>query len=542
MIQFKFSLFFFSLVLSGCFSHSGNHTRKQSEKVLLSEELVFQDPLEIYGDLFKQVQLLPLHSDSKWFVDLLPQGDPLAILKKYKLKSPQSKEELQSFINENFYFPEVKQIEFKIKQGEDINAHILRLWTYLTRSSDQDVVAASSLIPLPYSYVVPGGRFREIYYWDSYFTSLGLVVDHQDELFKNMVRNFAHLVLSIGRIPNGNRDYYRSRSQPPFFSHMVKLWESQYGISSALTFLPALKKEYEFWMTHSDRVQPGEADLRVVGLRGGVLNRYWDDKDTPRPEAYKEDVALAQQAQLQRHRSKEEVFRDLRAGAESGWDFSTRWFADPQEFASVQTSAYVPIDLNALLYHLELLLSHFCKVQGESGEAKAFAEKAQVRARLVREYLWDEKSGTFRDYNWRRGQVSPEETVAMVVPLFTGLATPHQAQRVAQNLRLKFLHAGGLVTTLRRSGQQWDSPNGWPPHQWMAYMGLRRYGINDLSDEIKTRWLQLNQKVYRSTGKLMEKYNVMDLSLPAGGGEYPLQDGFGWTNGVYKALSHPLWN
>jgi alpha,alpha-trehalase len=150
--------------------------------------------------------------------------------------------------------------------------------------------------------------------------------------------------------------------------------------------------------------------------------------------------------------------------------------------------------------------------------------------------LWDETSGTFRDYNWRTGQLSSEDTVAMAVPLFSGVATPAQAKRVAKALKTSFLKPGGLVTTTIASGQQWDAPNGWAPHQWMAYAGLKRYHQDWLADTIRTRWLRLNKSVYAKTGKLMEKYNVIDLSKRSGGGEYPSQDGFGWTNGVFRAL------
>ncbi len=335
--------------------------------------------------------------------------------------------------------------------------------------------------------------------------------------------------MSLGKIPNGNRDYYRGRSQAPFFSYMVSLWQERLGKDSVLPLLPALKKEYEFWMK-------GE---RAVAFKGSMLNRYWDDFARPRPEAYKEDIELAQKAQKLYKRPLEETYRDIRAAAESGWDFSTRWFQDPKEFASIQTTSLLPIDLNCLLYHLELKIAELSQLSGEQKEAKKFSTLAQKRKSLIQKYFWDEHSQTFHDYNFQTKKLSGESTIAMVVALFTEVATPQQAKAMGQVLKKKFLKPGGVVTTLRTSNQQWDIPNGWPPHQWMTYAGLKLYHQDTLAEEVRKRWLSLNQKVFQSTGKMVEKYNEMDLSLQSGGGEYPLQDGFGWTNGVYRALSTP---
>ncbi|NJL25578.1 MAG: hypothetical protein HC902_10675, partial [Calothrix sp. SM1_5_4] len=159
---------------------------------------------------------------------------------------------------------------------------------------------------------------------------------------------FAYMVDKFGRIPNGNRDYYLSRSQPPFFALMVALWEHKFGANSAATFLPALKREHAFWMEGPRAVDLGE---------GVVLNRYWDDKPAPRPEAYKEDVELSAGS----GRAPEDVYRNLRAAAESGWDFSTRWFADPTRFASIRTVDYIPVDLNCLLYFMEKNCGSGCR-------------------------------------------------------------------------------------------------------------------------------------------------------------------------------------
>ncbi|RYZ75686.1 MAG: trehalase, partial [Proteobacteria bacterium] len=410
-----------------------------------------------------------------------------------------------------------------------IDEHIAKLWKELSRKPDVGVEDVSSLIPLPFAYVVPGGRFREIYYWDSYFTQLGLLADGEDEIFKGMVQNFSHLLQATGRIPNGNRDYYRGRSQPPFFSLMISLWQERYGQQSALAFLPVLKTEHTFWMTGSRAVKVGETE---------VLNRYWDDRAAPRPEAYKEDVKLAKHAEAKLKRSPSDVFRDLRAGAESGWDFGTRWFRDSNEFATISTTEFLPVDLNCLIYQLETKIAELSALNGDEAEASRFRDLAAQRKALIQTYFWNSKSGTFRDYDLKNRAVSGEDTLAMLMPLFVGVATEVQAKSVEKVLTAKFLKAGGLVTTLKMSGHQWDSPNGWAPLQWLGYAGLQRYGLVKTASLIQKRWLALNEKVYQSTGKMMEKYDVIDLKKVSGGGEYPNQDGFGWTNGVYKALKN----
>lgn len=512
-------------------THCASPQAQESVPFLPERELLYsdKDPFELYGELFKRIQLSSVFEDSKEFVDRVPKGDLEQILIRFQIQDPRSVTELRQFVEANFDAPATINDHYQSEAGVPIERHIQKLWKFLKRTPGEERTPTSSLIPLPHSYIVPGGRFREIYYWDSYFTMLGLLADGETELFQNMTRNFAHLLRAVGRIPNGNRDYYRGRSQPPFFSHMISLWQTEFGTESALQFLPALKREHEFWMSGQ----------RVVRLPEGELNRYWDDRAEPRPESYREDIHLAEKASADLNRKAHEVYRDLRAGAESGWDYSTRWFESPDEFATIHTTAYVPVDLNSLLYHLELKISELCLVSGDVEQAKLYSDQADKRRKLIQHYLWDEASGTFQDYNWVRGERSPELTVAMVSPLFVGIATDEQARRVTKVLEKKFLKAGGLVTTLRVSGQQWDAPNGWAPMQWMAYAGLKRYGLDKSAERIRKRWLKLNNRVYRSTGKMMEKYNVVDLDLESGGGEYPLQDGFGWTNGVYRALSLP---
>jgi len=357
----------------------------------------------------------------------------------------------------------------------------------------------------------------------------------QRYLTLSMVENFASLIDRYGHIPNGNRTYYLSRSQPPFFASMVELVAAGSRDPAAVyvTFLPALSKEYAFWMEGADTLEPGKAHRRVVRLKDGtLLNRYWDNRDSPREESYREDVATARAS----NRPAAEVYRDLRAAAETGWDFSSRWLADSKTLTTIRTTALVPVDLNSLLFHLETTLARAYALSHNPEKAAEFNTRAALRKAAVLRYLWDSGNGVYTDYLWREGRPSGTVTAATLYPLFFGLATKSHADRVAKVVRAHLLKPDGLVTTTIESGQQWDAPNGWAPLQWIAVKGLADYGETDLARTIASRWMNNVVAAYRRTGKLMEKYNVIDPSLASGGGEYPGQDGFGWTNGVLRKL------
>jgi alpha,alpha-trehalase len=368
---------------------------------------------------------------------------------------------------------------------------------------------------------------------------LGLVESGRMDLVHSMLDNFAHLVRTEGHIPNGNRTYYLSRSQPPFFAAMVSLYAAHADTAAALRWLDALEAEHAFWMEGADRLAPGEAHRRVVRLRDGpVLNRYWDDRPEPRPESYREDWTTAQTLPAER---RETFYRNVRAAAESGWDFSSRWMRDPADLRTLETTELVPVDLNSLLYHQERTIAALRAFRGRAGDAEMaarYTRAADERRRALLAAAYDPADGFFYDVRWRTGdRVRDRPTLAAAAPLYFGVATPEQGRAVAARLERDFLQPGGFVTTRVRSGQQWDAPNGWPPLEWMAMEGARRYGRADLADTARARWLALNRKTWAATGRMVEKYDVMDITRPAGGGEYPTQDGFGWTNGVALALS-----
>ena len=503
------------------------------------------DPAHDLGALFQDVQLSGIFPDSKTFVDARPLLAPREIVARYTASTGMKagRGMLRDFVAQHFQVPRPVGEGFRTDTSQTMEQHIRALWPVLTRPPDTvDVDAYSSLIPLPNPYVVPGGRFREVYYWDSYFTMLGLVASGRTDLVKSMLDNFAHLIGTVGHIPNGNRTYYLSRSQPPFFAAMVGLYARATDTTQVLPYLDALEAEHAYWMNGAERLAPGagQAYRRVVRLSDGgpLLNRYWDDRADPRPESYRPDYEVGQTLADAR---REGFYRNVRATAESGWDFSSRWMRDPKDLRTLETTDLVPVDLNSLLYHAERMIAALRAVRGRAGDAgvaRQFAEAAEDRRRALLAAAYDPATGFFYDVRWRSGErVTDRPTLAAASPLYFGLATPEQGRAVAARLEREFLKPGGFVTTLIASGQQWDAPNGWPPLEWLTIEGVRRYGRADLADVTRDRWLALNRRTYRSTGKMMEKYDVVDVRRPAGGGEYATQDGFGWSNGVVLALA-----
>lgn len=495
-------------------------------------------PRQLYPGLFEQVQLSKIYPDSKTFPDAIPLKDPAQIMKEYKDQKDLADFSLNDFTHKNFKLPPSQATGFQTNISLGIEHHIDTLWKVLHQQVSVPPALPVSLIPLPNGYIIPGGRFREVYYWDSYFTMLGLKEAGRTSMIEEMINNFAWLIKTYGFIPNANRTYYLTRSQPPYFSLMVELLASIKGEEILEKYLPAMEKEYKFWMKGSDHLTPGAANQNVVRLTdGSLLNRYWGAGDTPREEAYKEDMAAGKNSR----QDPKEFYSNMRAAAESGHDFSSRWFADGQNIETNIATDLLAVDLNGLLYHLENMLAKANRLKGDSNRAEYFLKKSADRKEAMQKYFWNAELNCFTDYNWKLKEFSVQKTLAGMMPLFFNLATKDQAEKMAELMEREFLKAGGLVTTLHNTDQQWDAPNGWAPLQWISISGLNNYGFNRLADTIANRWINLNIHVFKETGKLMEKYNVSDMSLTAGGGEYPLQDGFGWTNGVLLALlkEHP---
>jgi alpha,alpha-trehalase len=465
-------------------------------------------PSALYGPLFAAVQESGLFSDSKTFADARPRRAPAAIVADYLANPASDEAALRHFVEANFILPDAGEPMFEHKSASrDLEQHIASVWSLLERAG---VAEEGSAIGVRQHFIVPGGRFRELYYWDSYFSMLGLVAAGRQDLVEGMVDLFADLIDRFGHIPNGTRSYYLSRSQPPVFYLMVELSQRR----GDARLVAAMRREHDYWMSGG----------RAVALPGGaVLNRYWDDADTPRDESWAEDVATARDA----GRPEGELWRDIRAGAESGWDFSSRWLADGRSMESVRTTRIIPCCLNALLYGLETALA-------EAGDAD-MALAAERRRAAMAEFNWNEGQGFFADYLLDEGVVSEQPTAAMLYPLFSRCAAPAAAERTIASATRHLIAPCGLRTTLVRSGQQWDAPNGWAPLQWIACRALENYGATSTARDVARRWIATVEAEFLASGRMLEKYDV-ENGGSGDGGEYVTQEGFGWTNGVTAAL------
>lgn len=527
MIKFgHFSLLFiFVLFLSQC---------RQSTESSASPDFSILSPIDRYGTLFEDVQKARIFPDGKTFADCIPKFSTETIIRNYNtFKASESADDLEAFVMDHFELPPQFASGFKSDTSRSAQEHINILWDVLKRTPDQK--DPGSLIALPNPYIVPGGRFREIYYWDSYFTMLGLYESNRIDIIENMVNNFAYLIDSIGFIPNGNRTYFLTRSQPPFFASMVKLLAQKQGSDALVNYLPQLQKEYDFWMRGKEQLgtQNGVINKVIRMPDGSILNRYFDKGLTPRAEMFADDLETAEKSRLPEN----VVYQHIRSACESGWDFSCRWFTDPNDLSTIHTNDIIPVDLNALLYKLEMTLAEANQAAGNTAAVEQYEALAAARQKAIITYCWDSENSYFRDYDFMLKKFTPVYSIAGMYPLFFSVVPDTiNAAPIAQTVRDKFLRPGGVVSTNLNTGQQWDAPNGWAPLQWITIKGLRNYEQTSLADSIKQRWVALNLKVYKQTGKMVEKYNVEDIALEAGGGEYPVQDGFGWTNGVLLKL------
>ncbi len=439
----------------------------------------WRDSLSFFAsDLFKHVQMAQLFPDSKTFADAIVKTDLNTVLAAYEqacLDAEKSGEavDLATFVNTHFDIPEMISATSQTK-FENVADYIEHMWQVLTRTPDTE--QKDSLIALTRPYIVPGGRFREIYYWDTYFTALGLIDAGRTDMAINMLVNFVDILNEVGCIPNGNRAYYYSRSQPPILALFYNLLKDALSDQQKEYVIWGLKKEYQFWMNEAgeNASQKGVAQLRTVTMPcGATLNRYFDTEPTPRPESYREDIETAEHIGA----DKSQFYQHVRAACESGWDFSSRWLANPNSLASIRTTEIIPVDLNALLVTLEQTLASVTK----GAEQARYSAASTARIKAI-------------------------------------------------NILLK---KGGVVTTSNTTSQQRDAPNGWAPLQLFAVEGLRNYGFDMQAQTIMLRFCKTIENHFATSGVLLEKYNVCEPEIKAGGGEYDVQLGFGWTNGVY---------
>jgi alpha,alpha-trehalase len=433
---------------------------------------------------------------------------------------------------------------------------------------------APGLLYLPNKYVVPGGRFNEMYGWDSYFIVLGLIAGHREELAKGMVDNFFFEIAHYGAVLNANRTYYLTRSQPPFLTSMIRaVYEDPASFadkSKARAWLEEgyerAQKDYETWMRAEH--QAGHTGLaRYFDYGSGPVPEMADDstyypdvirwlvahpaqnpgfllKGSARPDAAEAErlkktscdvtkSTVCAKAEADGYRLTRDFYEGDRAMRESGFDPSFRF-----EAFSGATHHYAPVCLNSLLFRYERDMAHFAHLLGKVDEAHVWEMRAKKRDAAMQRYLWSPKQGAFADYDFTRAKSSSYVYITSLYPLWAGVATREQGVQMEANLKL-YERPGGLAMSNTNTGLQWDEPFGWAPTNWIAVAGLAAYQFKDDARRIAAEFTATVDRGYAKDGTIREKYNVeaADSAVKVSVGYKSNEVGFGWTNAVYLRFS-----
>ncbi|KAK8366365.1 hypothetical protein V6Z12_A02G115000 [Gossypium hirsutum] len=444
------------------------------------------------------------------------------------------------------FLPKVESPEVR---GWALEVHAL--WKNLSRKVSSSVLhhpELHTLLPLPRPVIIPGSRFTEVYYWDSYWVIRGLLASKMYETAKAIVTNLIFMLDTYGHVLNGARAYYTNRSQPPLLSAMVyEIYNRTGDVEFVKKSLPPLIKEYRYWNSDIH-----ELIIRDAEQCNHFLNRYYAMWNKPRPESSTIDEELA--SKFLNDSEKQQFYRELASTAESGWDFSTRWMRNSSDFTTLSTTTILPVDLNIFILRMELDIAFLAKTVGENAITEDFLRASQKRRKAFSSIFWNENMGQWLDYwlnngadceepqTWKAENQNQKVFASNFVPLWIDLFNSdiHLVEKVTKSLQNSgLLCAAGIATSLTNSGQQWDFPNGWAPLQHMIVEGLSKSASMEartVAKDIAERWIKTNYVAYKKTGAMHEKYDVEKCGEFGGGGEYTPQTGFGWSNGVVLAF------
>lgn len=497
------------------------------------------------------MQMEELFNDQNIFPDLPLKESPESVIKDFKKQTDLGKlntrSKLELFVMKHFdqvdseiidYEPEDwrKTPKFlkgiKDKKLRSFAKEIHNLWKKLTKQTiHKNPSNWYSSIHQNYPFIIPGERFSVNYYWDSYFILKGTLTCGMQKTSKGVILNLLDMVNNFGFVPNGMRNYYKSRSQPPLLIQMIEDYIRETKDTSFLNDnnLKIMEKEYQWWMKN-----------RIVKFgTHEILNIYNSNWYQPRPESYKHDFELTKDPK---------IWHEIAAAAESGWDFSSRWFKSRESMKTIQTTSIIPVDLNSILYGNERILAKFFKKVGNNEKSKFYYEQAKLRKQSMKKYLWNSRKRSFFDYNYQTKEQNEEFYLSNYLPLFYEFKNPVKIDPII------FSFKGGIPVSLfysKKAPQQWDFPNSFPSTTFFFLEGLWKKGNYDdivLAEAQKF----VNQAFcnYKERGVIFEKYNVEEPHKISTGGEYETQKGFGWTNGVLifylqkfgHILKHPKCN
>lgn len=398
---------------------------------------------------------------------------------------------------------------------ETIKQYILDNWDKTIKFNQND---DDTLIGLPKPYTIPcaSDMFQEMYYWDTYFTNVGLMLSGREEQAKNNADNMMYLINRYGMMPNGNRTHYLNRSQPPFLSQMIREIFDALGDMEWLRTeaYPTLEKEYDFWQNN----RQGENGLACYGgvfknegAENGFCNYFCErasllnpqDKETRKEYAY---ACLAQ--------------------CESGWDLSSRFALDAHKVNA--------IDLNSLLFILETNMAYFAEKLGKNEDKILWDKRAEERSRLINKFLWDNDRKMFCDRNTQKDKLNGVFSAASFYPMFAGLATEEQAKNTVANLSLIECEYGvaGCEDNGKLMGLQWDYPHGWACLHYIIIKALLKYGYKEDALRIAEKYVETVVRNFETTNNLWEKYNVVTGKVSVTN-EYDTPPMMGWSAGIY---------
>ncbi|XP_052509218.1 trehalase [Budorcas taxicolor] len=511
------------------------------------------------GELLRQVQMARLYQDDKQFVDMPLSSAPDQVLRHFhKLAQAYNfsipRQELQVLVQEHFWAVGQELQPWTPKDWRDSPqflqnildpklrawaGQLHQLWKKLGKKVKPEVFSHPEQFSLIYSrhpFIVPGGHFVVVGGWDSYWVMEGLLLSEMPETVKGMLQNFLDLVQMYGHVPNGARVYYLQRSQPPLLTLMMDRYVAHTNDTTFLRdHIETLASDLDFWTKN-----------RSISVSSGgksySLNRYEVPYGGPRPESYSKDAELA--ATLPEG-NRDALLAELKARAESGWDFSPRWLVggpNPSSLSNIRTSKLVPVDLNAFLCQAEGLMSNFYSRLGNDSEAAKYRNLRAERMAALKDVLWDEDKGAWFDYDLENEKKNLEIYPSNFAPLWAGCFSDSddvdKALKYLEDSRI-LTYQYGIPTSLQKTGQQWDFPKAWAPLQDLVIRGLAKSPsakAQEAAFQLAQNWIRTNFDVYSKMSAMYEKYDISNGGQPGGGGEYEVQEGFGWTNGVVLML------
>lgn len=517
-------------------------------------------PVYCDSKLLHYVQVARLYQDSKTFVDLEMRDEPDSILAAFdsllnQTNDNPSRDQIQKFVDD--HFDSIGELEEWIptdfnknpaflngvrddnlrKMGQNIND----IWPTLGRKVKSVVFEHSerfSFIPVTNGFIIPGGRFKELYYWDTYWIIEGLLVSGMEDTVKGVIGNLIELVKKLGHVPNGSRWYYQERSQPPLLTAMMSLYIKA---TDDLEFLKknvdVLEQELRYWL-----------DTQLVTFNVGdatyTLLRYYAPSKGPRPESYYEDYKDSRIFETQE--LQQSFYTEIKSAAESGWDFSTRWFINNDgenkgNLSTINTSYLIPVDLNAIFANALDNMAHFQALLLNYRQSSHWAYLAKQWRYNIKEVFWNKEDGIWYDWDMKNNRHRKYFYPSNLAPLWMKVANKSfvnlNSKRILQWLKNSngIDYPGGVPASLIRSGEQWDFPNAWPPLVSIVVNALEALETKEsleVAFEIAQSWVRACYKGFNATNQLFEKYDVEIPGRIGGGGEYTVQTGFGWSNGV----------